>query len=146
MPNGRLIYISVAVRPMSAPELTAIATRSAEKNAKVDVTGLLVYSRGTFLQLLEGPILSVINVYEMIKKDPRHTSITQLAFGSCNSRLFAEWGMGLVDLTSGVGMSSLPFSSLHAFAKSIESMKAQQSAAPLVAELMRQLSPQSAAA
>lgn len=60
--------------------------------------------------------------------------------------LFAEWGMGLVDVTRGVGMDSLPFTSMHAFAKSIESMKSEQSAAPVVAEFMRQLSPQRTAA
>ena len=131
---------------MSAAEIESIAKRSTEKNSKVGVTGLLVYSRGNFLQLLEGPILSVVNVYQVIRQDPRHERVTQLAFGSCQSVLFAEWGMGLIDLTRGVGMDSLPFTSLHAFAKSIESMKAERSATPLITEFMRQLSPERTAA
>ncbi|MEO0475634.1 MAG: BLUF domain-containing protein, partial [Planctomycetota bacterium] len=51
---GHLLYISEAVRAFTRAELNAIRETSARNNAKRGVSGVLFYSRGHFVQLLEG--------------------------------------------------------------------------------------------
>jgi Sensors of blue-light using FAD len=71
-------------------------------NGKIDVTGMLLYRAGAFLQALEGDERSVRGVFGRIEKDPRHAKVTVLrnhnSFGE--GRIFGSWSMGFVNASS----------------------------------------------
>lgn len=89
-----LMYQSRATAPMGETELTQLLTQSRAFNAAHDITGILLYSQGNIIQLLEGPESNVRAVFARIVRDARHTNIIKLADGSIRQRLFAQWTMG----------------------------------------------------
>jgi len=93
-PLIHLIYASSATRLMSSDELTELLKKSRENNAKREITGMLLYRNGNFVQVLEGPESEVNAVYEIIKKDPRHHDVTLILKRPIEKRDFGEWEMG----------------------------------------------------
>lgn len=97
----QLLYVSKAVRPMFSEDLRELHAQSARKNQPLSITGILLYSGGHFIQLLEGrkPILE--RVYLKISQDPRHASVQCLFSRNCRERLFSSWHMGMLNLDEG---------------------------------------------
>ena len=98
MSLARLLYISKATKLLSEDELLAIHATCQAKNARRHVTGLLLYSSGNFMQLLEGPTFIVGELFDTICHDRRHTEVQRLVFETAKERLFPEWGMGMLNL------------------------------------------------
>jgi hypothetical protein len=98
MALGHLLYISDALRPMTREDLDAIRDVSNAFNAKHDITGVLLYSAGHFVQLLEGEPRVVRDLYDKIVLDPRHWRVRLLVERPADRRLFADWDMGVLDL------------------------------------------------
>ncbi len=94
----RLIYASTAASTLSYDDLVALLRHSAQHNDASDITGLLVYGNGLFLQALEGERTSVNRLYHRIAADSRHADCTLLLVESIEERAFAEWTMKLVGL------------------------------------------------
>ena len=92
-----LIYASVATRPMSGEDLASLLAVCHENNASLDVTGMLVYHDGRFLQLLEGERSAVTALFARIASDPRHASVHRLFEGAIERRGFASWRMAFAD-------------------------------------------------
>jgi hypothetical protein len=57
---------------------------------------MLLYDKGSFLQLLEGEEPVVRALYDKICKDGRHASPALLWVGDVDERSFGEWSMGFV--------------------------------------------------
>lgn len=89
-----LIYISTATKLLTDPELVQILTASRRNNEKNNITGVLLYSEGTFIQLLEGPIEALNNIYEAIVHDTRHKNVIKLVEEDIEKRSFNDWTMG----------------------------------------------------
>ena len=89
-----LIYVSSASKSMSEAEIQEILASSQIKNARLQVTGLLVYRSGNFIQYIEGPQESINSLYQSICKDSRHRDMTVIDEGTVNARLFGDWQMG----------------------------------------------------
>jgi hypothetical protein len=96
-----LIYLSAGVNWFSETELTDILSISNINNSRNNITGLLLYSEGNFIQLLEGEEQNVKDTYDRISKDQRHKGITPIASGSIDKRNFPEWAMGFKSINSG---------------------------------------------
>jgi Sensors of blue-light using FAD len=94
-----LAYTSVAAVGFREDELTRILQHSRTYNATVNITGVLLYVRGSFIQVLEGKRATVEALYERIKKDTRHTNVTMLLNRPIVQRLFPNWAMGYTILT-----------------------------------------------
>lgn len=95
-----LVYVSAATDHFSDSQLLDLLKYAREKNKSIDVTGLLLYnSKGTFLQLLEGPEDSIEMVYKSITSDSRHTRINCLTRRRSNERIFPDWTMGFKHLS-----------------------------------------------
>jgi hypothetical protein len=88
------LYVSSATDLFSDEELVALLEKSRKNNHAVDVTGMLLYNDGNFMQLLEGPKPAVEKVLVRIQADPRHRGIIQLLQGETEKRNFSEWAMG----------------------------------------------------
>lgn len=93
-----LIYVSSSVREMDAEELLGILKVSRENNVAKDVTGLLLYKGGNFMQALEGPDDVVMALYEKIKKDPRHKDVSIISTEQIQKRQFPAWEMAFTNL------------------------------------------------
>lgn len=89
-----LVYASSATQPFSDDDLTALLTTCRENNAHAQLTGLLVYRDGRFLQVLEGPEPAVRDLMATLATDPRHTGIRVMFEEPLSERQFAEWTMG----------------------------------------------------
>jgi len=74
-------------------ELKAILIENELKNRQNDITGLLLYSAGIFMQVLEGNRVSVEETYQLIRKDIWHKDVIKLSEGNCWDRFFTDWYM-----------------------------------------------------
>ncbi|MEM1184120.1 MAG: BLUF domain-containing protein [Planctomycetota bacterium] len=90
----RVLYVSTAAHRFDEPSVARLAERSSAKNRLLDVTGVLIYGRGQFMQLLEGPKDNVRAVMRTINEDPRHFNILTVIDEPTSVRLFDSWGMG----------------------------------------------------
>lgn len=89
-----IVYQSSAVGNLSVQELKQLLRQSRLNNLKADVTGLLLYCDGNFLQVLEGAETTLHNLYGKIKADSRHTHVSTLSEGLIEQRIFSDWTMG----------------------------------------------------
>lgn len=94
----RLMYVSRAVPAVDQEELLAILRKSKANNPALGVTGVLCFSEGTFLQVLEGGRSAVNKLYNRITGDSRHTQVELLSYEEIGERRFAGWSMGQVNM------------------------------------------------
>ena len=95
----RLLYASRAVPAIDHEELVTILRQSKSHNPTVGVTGVLCFSGGIFLQVLEGGRSAVNRLYNRIASDPRHTDVEVLLYEEIGERRFASWSMGQVNMS-----------------------------------------------
>ena len=95
----RLMYASRAVPALDQEELVTILRQSKANNPSTGVTGVLCYSGGIFLQVLEGGRSAVNKLYNRIGGDPRHTDVELLLYEEIGERRFASWSMGQVNMS-----------------------------------------------
>lgn len=93
-----LVYVSSATRHFSAEDLVALLKQSREKNARLDITGILLYKDGNFMQVLEGPDEAVRQLFSTIAADDRHTGVIRLLERPLDQRQFADWSMAFRNL------------------------------------------------
>ncbi|WBA44067.1 BLUF domain-containing protein [Hymenobacter canadensis] len=89
----RMLYRSRATHHLSAVQLQELMVQARAKNARLVVSGMLLYSEGMFVQVLEGPEEAVRALYARIEQDPRHTRLQTVSEGLQPARQFAEWSM-----------------------------------------------------
>ncbi len=93
-PVHQLLYRSAAAQPFSDSDLEELVVQARRNNLKNKITGMLIYSSDTFVQMLEGDIDSVLKVFESIEQDPRHHAVTRVGEQDVAEREFADWAMG----------------------------------------------------
>ena len=74
----RMIYCSQAEIDFSPDELVELLELARLKNAEVGVTGMLLYSSQSFLQVLEGEAAALESTYGRIIADSRHSKLRLL--------------------------------------------------------------------
>lgn len=79
--------------------LTQISEHAHHKNAKLGITGVLLFSRGRCIQVIEGLPNRIETLYEKIKVDPRHTDVQTLIHTQVTKRSFEAWHMRVVDIS-----------------------------------------------
>jgi len=89
-----LIYVSVAAHPMTDDDLRDILRKAREKNTRLNVSGMLLYRDGFFLQILEGEQETVDSLYATIAADERHRSVLKVEEHPIEQRTFGQWTMG----------------------------------------------------
>src|SRR5437868_15228323 len=95
----RLIYASRAADSVNADALAPVMKASRTRNAAAGITGVLVFSDGVFLQLLEGGRSAVSALYNRIARDERHRDVVLLAYDEVTERRFSGWAMGQANLS-----------------------------------------------
>ncbi|WP_150954896.1 BLUF domain-containing protein [Microbacterium testaceum] len=87
-------YVSAASEPFDDDRLNDLLAQSRRSNHEHDLTGMLLYRRGRFFQVLEGPQDAVDELMTKIRRDPRHTGVRVLLSEPIGERRFTEWTMG----------------------------------------------------
>lgn len=103
----QIVYVSAATHPLSPQELADILEVARCRNGDDNITGMLLYRRGHFLQVLEGPDEPLSTLLEKLNKDPRHHQVQVLLDGRITARAFGTWSMAFQDV-SGLDPSELP--------------------------------------
>lgn len=105
-----LIYVSSAVEPFSSSDLLNLLEKCHKNNAKLEITGMLLYKDGNFMQALEGEEEAVRNLYHKIAGDQRHHGEITLLQGHLEERQFPVWSMGFRDLNSSEALAAPGYS------------------------------------
>lgn len=93
-----LIYASAAQTLLDPLQLGAILEVARRNNARLKVTGILLYHEGSFFQVLEGEAETVNALYARIRQDPRHRGVVELSRRAVEQASFGAWSMGFVAL------------------------------------------------
>lgn len=94
----QLIYVSKSRAPMSRAGLNKILKVAHQNNTNQEITGILVYDRGHFFQVLEGEYNDVESVFARIQVDKRHCRVNRIVSHSIQRRYFEGWNMGFYNL------------------------------------------------
>ena len=89
----RLIYSSEATGEMARADLEQMLEESRIRNARRDITGVLVFVDGVFLQVLEGERDDVEDLMVSIRRDPRHRDLKVFHEEEIDQRVFPTWRM-----------------------------------------------------
>lgn len=90
----RLIYCSQAAYDVDPGELIALLEVSRRNNAQAGLSGMLLYSSQSFLQVLEGETAALSATYARIRADERHRNLRLLLEAEVRAPLFPDWTMG----------------------------------------------------
>jgi hypothetical protein len=90
----RIIYMSSSVKLLEENEIDSLLKHSRRSNINYDITGVLLYIEGDFLQVIEGEEDVITNLFEKIKKDSRHKGIICLFSENVKEKQFSDWSMG----------------------------------------------------
>lgn len=83
---------------VSDDELKRILEVSRRNNARLQISGMLLYKEGLFFQVLEGDESPVRQLFTLISMDRRHHSIVMVDEGPIAARSFSDWSMGFRNL------------------------------------------------
>ncbi|GAB3750824.1 BLUF domain-containing protein [Spirosoma pomorum] len=95
-----IIYFSSSVKQLQEEDLTTILQQSRQNNSQVGVTGVMLYVRGSIIQVLEGQKEIIESLYQRIEKDPRHQDVVRVFSRPITKRLFGDWNMGYETITT----------------------------------------------
>jgi Sensors of blue-light using FAD len=110
-----LVYTSHAKIPFSEPELLDLLRQSRDRNKEYNITGILLYVQGKFMQVLEGKKAFVEEIYASILNDPRHTRVTMILEGDSPKRIFKGWSMGFKKLSNDDFVNASGFTDIDVF-------------------------------
>lgn len=79
---------------MHENQLFDILHNSRIHNAALNISGVLLYSEGIFIQVLEGKDGMINALYARIEADSRHKNIIKLIDEPIAEKSFAQWLMG----------------------------------------------------
>jgi hypothetical protein len=92
-----VLYVSAATRLLNVGELGDILESARKHNRINQITGILLYKDGNFMQLLEGPTEAVERSMIRIRDDSRHRGIIVLHKQRIETRQFPRWSMAFPD-------------------------------------------------
>lgn len=90
--------MSTALTLLNDEQLIDILNSARKNNIKHNITGVLLYSEGVFIQVIEGDEAGVDLAFAKIEKDFRHKNIITLIDQPIQHKSFADWAMGFATL------------------------------------------------
>jgi len=93
----QLVYVSEACPDLSYTDLENILYSARKKNVELNVTGLLIFRDGFFIQYLEGKESHVKEILGRIVQDRRHKKVRVIGEWTSTNRLFENWSMSFID-------------------------------------------------
>jgi hypothetical protein len=74
-------------------DILSVARRN---NARLGITGALMFNSGCFVQILEGMHAPLTDLFQRIKLDQRHAAVSMLTCSPIAERAFGHWSMAFV--------------------------------------------------
>ncbi len=102
-----LAYVSSATTTMTDDDVAEILVEARDNNRRLGLTGALLYRKGRFIQILEGPDEAIRERFAIIEADPRHRNVYKISDETIATRQFPDWTMGFRPL-SDTTVKSLP--------------------------------------
>jgi hypothetical protein len=96
----QVLYHSRATQAPTEADLQHLLTQARHYNGQHQITGLLLYGDGRYVQVLEGYEADVCTLYARIQRDPRHAQVVTVSQGPQPQRRFADWQMAFGLVTS----------------------------------------------
>jgi hypothetical protein len=93
------IYASAAIRDLDDGELRTLLGDARYRNIQAAVSGMLLYTAGSFFQVLEGEPEAVDATFARIAQDLRHQQVTVINREPIAGRSFGEWSMGFTSVS-----------------------------------------------
>lgn len=93
------IYSSATAIKFTHSDVIELLEKARKNNAKLGITGMLLYDNGSFFQVLEGEPNKVKALLRIIQKDKRHNKVLKIIFEQIEQRDFNEWTMGFSGLS-----------------------------------------------
>lgn len=91
-----LLYASQALNSLEENARLSLEKKSALYSDIKDITGVLVYRQGFFMQYLEGQESSVLDIFRKLRGHEHHFNVKVLSRGLIDRRLFSNWTMRVV--------------------------------------------------
>lgn len=95
-----MVYFSSA-RPLfdeiALVNLLRVARRNNERD---EITGMLLYHDGNFIQAIEGPPNAVVKTFARIRMNPAHDGVISIGPLPLEERQFPKWTMGFLASTT----------------------------------------------
>ncbi|SMF73781.1 Sensors of blue-light using FAD [Pseudobacteriovorax antillogorgiicola] len=95
-----LAYYSTPRDGLNDEDIAAILKVARKYNKKNDISGILIYENNLFLQILEGEKDRVKDLFDRIRKDPRHHNIQPYVQSLASDRIFRDWSMAYKNLNT----------------------------------------------
>jgi hypothetical protein len=95
-----IIYASTPKEDFTESCILQMLPAIRENNHRLNVTGMLLYTGNSFLQVLEGESTVVQNIYTVINSDSRHQDITLIIKEPIFKRDFQDWSMGFSSISA----------------------------------------------
>ncbi len=96
----RVVYVSTLNKPEAgrsvASVLLLILNTAKVHNKTNDITGVLLVSGNTCLQVLEGPSQALAHLMYRINRDTRHRNVKMVINTKIEKRIFNQWNMKLI--------------------------------------------------
>ncbi|MES2281734.1 MAG: BLUF domain-containing protein [Pseudomonadota bacterium] len=102
-----LIYVSTLTDEASINAVPDITRQARVYNPVLGITGLLVFDGDRFCQQIEGPMPAVVELFDRICRDARHTSVSLLHQGSIGERRFRHFNVGYPTLDDGLTLGEI---------------------------------------
>ena len=90
----QVLYVSDAASLMRDNDLKNMLSEARKNNLEHEITGVLFYISGKFIQCIEGKEKKVDQLVSNIKEDKRNTSLVVLSQSEIATRSFPNWSMG----------------------------------------------------
>lgn len=105
----QLLYVSTANPEITREDFKDILADSLRNNKDHDISGFLVYHKGQFMQVIEGPAKKIEHLWQNLLIDKRHTLVKKLVDEEREKREFSYWVMGFRDLDEFPCMHECPY-------------------------------------
>ena len=95
-----IIYTSKSTIASSVidEEMLKISQQAKKNNQKHNITGILFFHNGTFIQVLEGEKQLLEQLMTRIEADNRHQQINRIIDENISQRFFKDWKMDALNL------------------------------------------------
>jgi hypothetical protein len=129
-----LIYVSSAVHPFSRTDLISLLEQSRAANQRAEITGMLLYQAGNFIQALEGPDDPVRHLFTVIQA---HERVQVRIERPLSVRQFPDWAMGFQDLGDSAVRNLPGYSGFLSATGAIDALREDPGVAQRLLEIFR---------
>jgi hypothetical protein len=93
----RLAWCSLPSPALSARQIDHIVACSHVNNVRDHISGMLLFTGGHFLSMLEGEERELQKLWLLLESDQRHCNLFRIGNDLCGNRLYPAWGSAYLE-------------------------------------------------